>query len=133
MFRFRRTSVVLAGSAFLALGIAGCAEQPKSAAISPNAVMETSGDQTLTWNAPSAGKLTVYDNSSGKIVYGATVTRDQAVKVDVENNRITLDTQIVDESSLHPGDQYRIYFEPTQTVERTATIETNSVETMHDH
>jgi hypothetical protein len=132
MTRLRQTVVALSASGIMGMGIMGCAGDPKAAPISPNAEMETQGDQTLTWNAPSAGKLTVYDNTSGKIVYGSPVKKDEAVKVDVDNNRVTLDTQTVEESTLHRGDQYRIYFEPTTVVERTATVETNSVETVHD-
>jgi hypothetical protein len=51
--------------------------------------------------------------------------------VDVDRNRIMLDNQIVNENSLHAGDQYKIYFEPTDTIEKTSSIETNSVETVH--
>jgi hypothetical protein len=112
------------------MSLAGCmGERPDP--VSPAATLETSGDKNLTWTATSAGKLTVYDDNTQKIVYGATLNQGQTVKVDVDNNRITLDSTTVGENSLHGGDQYKIYFEPTSTVSKTSTVETNSVETVH--
>ena len=130
MTRMHRIVLATGGCLSLVLGMIGCAvEQPQ--AMSPNAVMETSGDKNLTWSAESAGNLTVYDQNTEKIVYGTTIRTGQNVAVDVDLNRVTLDSKVVSENTLHRGDQYRIFFEPTGTVEKTSTIEThvNSVET----
>ena len=130
MTRVRQIAVASFGSIALAIGLAGCAgNRPET--IGANAVMETSGDKTLTWTASSSGNLTVYDQSSDKIAYGATVAAGQSVKVDVDSNRIMLDSQIVSENSLHGGDQYKIYFEPTGTVQSESTVESHSVQTVH--
>ena len=131
MSRLRQIAMAATGCVSLVFGLAGCmANRPES--ISPNAVMETSGDKTLTWTASSAGNMTVWDQNADKIVYGAAVRSGQSVNVDVDRNRIMLDNQIVNQNSLHGGDQYRIFFEPTSTVEKTSTIRTDTVETVHD-
>jgi hypothetical protein len=130
MSRLRQIVVSMGVCVPMVIGMAGCMnEQPDP--ISPSAVMETSGNADLTWTASSAGKLTVFDQNTQKIAYGADLTTNQSVKVDVDNNRITLDSQVVSENSLHRGDQYKIYFEPTNSVTKTSTVETNSVETVH--
>ena len=130
MTRLSQIAVAAVGCLSLVTGLTGCmANRPDE--ISPNAVMETSGDKSLTWTASSAGKMTVWDQSTDKIVYGSTVNQGQSVGVDVDRNRIMLDSQIVNENSLHAGDQYKIYFEPTSTVEKTSSVETNTVETVH--
>jgi hypothetical protein len=131
MTRLRNIAVIAAGSAILALGMVGCMpEQPDP--ISPKAMMETSGDNLLAWSSPSAGRLTILDKNTDKIIYASNVNSGQAVKIDVPANRVTMDGQIVAETVLHGGDQYRIYFEPTTTIEKTSTVETNSVETVHE-
>jgi hypothetical protein len=130
MSPLRQIALAGAGCFSLLAGLAGCIpDRPEE--ISPNAVMETSGDRTVTWTASSSGKMTVYDQNTGKIVYGATVHDGQSVRVDADNNRISLDGQVVNENSLHGGDQYKIFFEPTSRVEKTSTVETNTVETVH--
>jgi hypothetical protein len=132
MTRLRQIAVAAVGSFSLVLGLAGCMpERPDS--ISPNAVMETSGNSSLTWTASSSGNVTVFDQSTDKIVYGAKVNHGQALDVDVDKNKILLDGELVSENSLHRGDQYRIFFEPTSTtrVETNSTVETNTVETSH--
>jgi hypothetical protein len=131
MTRLRQIAIASLGSLALSITMVGCMGSHPDA-ISANAVMETSGDKTLTWTASSPGRLTVYDKSSDKIVYGATVAAGQAVKVDVDNNRVMLDSQVVSENSLHGGDEYKIYFEPTATVQSSEqTIESRSVQTVH--
>ena len=105
MIRIRQIAVASVGSAILAIGAVGCMqEQPEP--VSPKAMMETSGDKVITWSAPSAGRLTIIDKNTNKIVYGSTVAGGQAVKVDVDVNHIMLDSQVVSENSLHGGDQY---------------------------
>jgi hypothetical protein len=132
MTRLRQIAVATAGCVTLVFGLAGCMpERPES--ISPNAVMETSGDKTLTWTASSSGRLTVWDKNTDKIVYGTRVKSGQSVNVDVDRNKIMLDDQLVDQGSLHAGDQYRLFFEPTSTVESNSRIETNTVETVHEN
>ena len=122
MNRLHQIVVATGGCLSLVLGIAGCAtERPE--AMSPNAVLETSGDKNLTWTAQGAGNLTVYDQNTEKIVYGTTITPAQNVAVDVDMNRVTLDSKVVSENTLHRGDQYRIFFEPTGVIAKTSTIE----------
>ena len=117
MTRVRQIAVASFGSIALAIGLAGCAgNRPET--IGANAVMETSGDKTLTWTASSSGNLTVYDQSSDKIAYGATVAAGQSVKVDVDSNRIMLDSQIVSENSLHGGDGTAAFDGPDTFLDR---------------
>src|SRR5258708_33679833 len=106
MARLRQIAVAV-GSLSLFFGLAGCMpDRPDS--ISSNAVLETSGNQTLTWSASSAGNVTVFDRSTDKVVYGAKVNRGQSVNVDVDKNKILLDNEVVSENSLHLSDNYRI-------------------------
>jgi hypothetical protein len=131
MTRLRQFAITSLGTIALSVGLVGCAET-RPEAVSANAVMETSGDKTLTWTAASPGRVTVFNQSTDKIVYGATVASGQSVKVDVDGNRIMLDSQVVSENSLHGGDEYKIYFEPTATVQSSeSTIESHSVQTVH--
>jgi hypothetical protein len=116
MTRLRQIAVASLGCFGLVAGLAGCMEnRPDS--ISPNAMMETSGDKSLTWTASGYGRITVWDQNTDKIVYGTTIKSGQSVNVDVDRNRIMLDNQIVNENSLHGGDQYKIYFEATNSVD----------------
>jgi hypothetical protein len=66
-------------------------------------------------------------------VYGTKIHRGQSVDVDTQKNMVMLDNQVVSQNSLHPGDEYRIYFDPTTTVETNSTVETDTVETSHSH
>jgi hypothetical protein len=131
MTRVRQIAVVGFGSLGLFLGLAGCAGGPRPDPISPGSVMETAGDKTLSWTSSGSGRVTVYDQSAARIVYGADVRNGQTVSVDQDHNRILFDSQLVSENSLHLGDEYRIYFQPTSTVHTESTVDSHTVETTH--
>ena len=130
MSGLRQIALSLAGSVALFAGVQGCASNHPDE-VGANAVMETSGDKVVTWSASANGKVTVFDENSDKIVYGGQIMTGQGIRVDVDNNRVLLDSQTVSENSLHRGDQYRIYFEPIGVVTRSQTIESNTVQTSH--
>jgi hypothetical protein len=130
MTRVRQFAVTGIGCVGLFLGLAGCADT-RPDPISPGSVMESAGDKTLSWSASGTGRVTVYDQSAARIIYGADVHTGQTVTVDQEHNRIMLDSQLVNENGLHGGDEYRIYFQPTTTVNTESTVESHTVETTH--
>jgi hypothetical protein len=129
MTGFRHFAAVTASGILLAVG-AGCASQPDS--VSPTAVKEVEGNRNLSFEAPSNGRVTVFDSDSQHIAYSADIMKGNAVMVDNDNNRITLNGQTAVENSLHKGDNYRIFFDPSSVTDRTSRVQTDTVETSHD-
>jgi hypothetical protein len=126
-----RHFAVAAASGLLLLGVVGC-QHDRPETLSPNAMMQVEGNKSLNFDAPSDGKVTVYNSDTDHIVYASEIKKSQNINVDVENNRISLNGQTAVENNLHKGDQYRIFFEPTSVTERTSRVQTDTVESSHD-
>ena len=100
-------------TAGLLIGVSGCSEAPKN--ISKSAMIVGSGSGSLSYNPTQPGTVTVYNNTWDKIVYTGQVEPNKPLRVDAENNRISIGDRTVSERNLGNWDQYRIYFEPSPT------------------
>ena len=132
MTGIRHIAVVAASGLMLGLGIVGCESQERPEAISPNATKVLEGNKTLSFEAPSDGRVTLYDGDTNHIVYSSEMTKGQSLMADVDNNRITLNGQTAVQNNLHKGDEYRVFFEPSTVTDKTSRIQTDTVETTHD-
>lgn len=92
---------------FLAVG---CAHE-RHDEIPPSAVMVAEGDKTLSYTAPSSGRVYVFDTVDNRMVYAGDVVRGQAVSLDLETNKLTIDGRTVSEKSLQNGHRHRIFFD----------------------
>src|ERR1700733_11939727 len=90
MTGFRHFAVVAASGILLSIG-AGCAHE--SEAVSPNAIKEVEGNKNLNFQAPNDGRITVYDSDTDHIAYASEIRKGEALTVDSDNNRISLNGQ----------------------------------------
>ena len=97
----------------LALAIfSGCATDAFSN-IPANATVASSGNDHLSYTAPSFGRIWVYDATNDRIDYSGPIAMNEAVKVDPNSNSITINGRVVADT-LTPGVHHRIYFVPAQ-------------------
>jgi hypothetical protein len=97
----------------LALAIfSGCAVDRLSN-IPSNATIASSGNDHLSYTAPSYGTIWVYDVSNDRIDYSGPVSMNEAVTVDPSANSVTINGRIVADK-VDQGAQHRIYFVPSQ-------------------
>jgi hypothetical protein len=93
----------------LALAIfTSCASDPMSN-IPPNATIASSGNDQLTYTAPTYGRIWVYDVTNDRIDYSGPLRANEAVTVDPKNNTVTINGRIVSDT-LVQGAQHRVYF-----------------------
>lgn len=97
----------------LALAIfSGCAFDQLSN-IPANATIASSGNDHLSYTAPSYGRLWVYDVSNDRIDYSGPIRMNEAVVVDPNSNSVTINGRIVADK-VNQGAQHRIYFVASQ-------------------
>jgi len=109
----RTRSLALPITLTLALAIlSGCAMDPLSN-IPSNATIASSGNDHLSYTAPSYGRIWVYDVTNDRIDYSGPLRTNEAVTVDPSSNSITINGRIVSDT-LAQGAQHRIYFVPSQ-------------------
>jgi hypothetical protein len=97
----------------LALAIfSGCATDPLSN-IPSNATIASSGNDHLSYTAPSYGRIWVYDVTNDRIDYAGPLRANEAIIVDPSSNSVTIDGRIVSDT-LAQGAKHRIYFVPAQ-------------------
>jgi len=97
----------------LGLGIiSGCAMDPLSN-IPSNATIASSGNDQLTYTAPSYGRIWVYDVTNDRIDYSGPLRMNEAVTVDPKSNTVTINGRIVSDT-LMQGAQHRVYFVSSQ-------------------
>src|SRR5688572_25081569 len=102
-----------ASVAFASLLIGGCvADKPD---IPEEAILRTEGQQNVSFMAPSEGMVYVYDSSSNRLVYSGRMEEGSTIRVDPDNGRIMLGSQLASEKSIIRGNNFRIYFEPDTT------------------
>jgi hypothetical protein len=92
--------------------LGGCATDAFSN-IPGNATVASSGNDHLSYTAPSFGRIWVYDATNDRIDYSGPISMNQAVKVDPGSNTIRIDDRVVADK-LTQGAQHRIYFVPEQ-------------------
>jgi len=90
----------------------GCATDPLSN-IPSNATIASSGNDHLSYTAPSYGRIWVYDVTNDHIDYSGPLRTNEAITVDPRTNSVTINGSIVTDI-LVQGAQHRIYFVPSQ-------------------
>ncbi len=97
---------VIAGLA-LAL-LSGCAMDQLSN-IPGNAIVASSGNEHLSYTAPSDGRIWVYDVTNDRIDYSGLVSMNDAIIVDPNSRSVSIDGRIVNDK-VNSSAQHRIYF-----------------------
>jgi hypothetical protein len=92
--------------------LSGCATDAFSN-IPGNAIVASSGDDHLSYTAPSYGRIWVYDASNDRIDYSGPIAVNEAVTVDPRSNSVKINDRVVADT-LTPGVHHRIYFVPAQ-------------------
>jgi len=111
MIRTRFFALPLTGALALMI-LSGCATDAFSN-IPGNATIASSGNDHLSYTAPSYGRIWVYDASNDRIDYSGPISMNQMVKVDPGTNAVTINGQVVADKLIQ-GAQHRIYFVPAQ-------------------
>src|SRR5918993_5168174 len=90
----------------------GC--QPERHEVVPStALLGAEGDDRLTFTSDGPGTVYIFDQSDNKLLYSGHVTSRRQVVVDPKSNQITVDGLLVQDKSLRPGNQRKIFFRPT--------------------
>jgi hypothetical protein len=96
----------------LALAIfTGCATDPLNS-IPSNATIASSGNDQLTYTAPTYGRIWVFDVTNDRIDYSGPLRANEGVTVDPKNNSVTINGRVVVDT-LVQGAQHRVYFAPS--------------------
>jgi hypothetical protein len=101
------------------------ARTPIPAGVPNDATMTMTGNAQLRYDAPSDGRVFIYDHTANKVLYDGVVRRGELVEVDSPHNRILVGGRIVSERDLKPGHDKEIYFRPEPTP--TGTVEERTV------
>lgn len=88
--------------------ISGCATDPMNN-IPSNATIASSGNDHLTYTAPTYGRIWVYDVTNDRIDYSGPLQANEAVSVDPKTNTVTINGRVVSDT-LVQGAQHRVYF-----------------------
>lgn len=105
---------VALSSVFLFLLFNGCmSERPPD--IPANAQIASSGNDRLTYTAPTDGRIWVFDTANDRIDYAGPVHANQSLVVDPKANQITIDGQVREEKTLASGAEHKIFFQPGES------------------
>jgi hypothetical protein len=99
-------------SALAVVILSGCATDRWSN-IPANATVASSGNDHLSYTAPSYGRIWVYDATSDRLDYSGPVSINDTVTVDPATNVVAINSHTVADK-LNQGDQHRIYFVAAQ-------------------
>ena len=106
-------------------GVIGCSSEPTAEQVPVNAQLLVQGDQELTYTAQRNGEIFVYDSSDKKLLYSGKIDKGQTIAIDPDEDRITVDNQLVLEKDINAGNRHRIYFkeDPKSSLENARVIE----------
>lgn len=102
-------SSVLAASA---MTVVGCAPE-RHDVVPDTAMLGAEGEKRLSYMTDGPGTLYIYDQTDSKLLYSGQVESRRQVTVDPERNEVSVDGVLVQDKSLRPGNNRKIYFEPT--------------------
>jgi hypothetical protein len=95
-----------------AMAVTGCAPE-RHEVVPSSALLGAEGNQRLTFTSDGPGTIYIYDQSDDKLLYSGHVPGRRQIAVDPERNEITVDGVLVQDKSLRPGNNRKIYFTPT--------------------
>jgi hypothetical protein len=78
--------------------------------IPANAQEMVSGNDRMTFTSTGPGTVLVEDVSNSSIVYRGRVSTGDTVVLDPRNNKLTLNSTVISDQTLHGGDEFRIFF-----------------------
>lgn len=113
----------------LSLVVSGCATVEAHPEIPGAALMGSEGNGRLTYRAPEAGTIYVYNVPDKQTIYSGRVEAGEMVTVNPNDDRITVDGRIVSEQELDDDTIRRLYFKPeSRTGEQRIRIEERRIE-----
>lgn len=121
MFRLSQIAVPVLGAVVLA-GVGGCTHE-RHAEIPATAAEVSTGTMAVSATATHAGDVYIYDASSDKMIYTGQVKAGQMVKVEAEQNRVTLDGRTLTERDLPNDHQYKIFFDSNAAAMQPAAMQ----------
>ena len=111
MIRMRSLSLPLMWALALAI-LSGCATD-RSSNIPANATVASSGNDHLSYTAPSYGRIWAYDVTNDRIDYSGPIAMNEEVKVEPSTFSVKINDRVVADK-LAQGAQHRIYFLPAE-------------------
>jgi len=106
-----RRAAVAAMCGMASIAFVACANETVD--VPSNAQEMASGNSRIAFTATEPGDVLIEDVTNQSVVYRSHVRDGDIVDVDPSTNQVTLNGTVVENQSLHNGDQYRIYFTPT--------------------
>ncbi|HEX4053276.1 MAG TPA: hypothetical protein VHX86_03335 [Tepidisphaeraceae bacterium] len=107
MIRTRFFALPVAAAMALAF-MGGCAMDQLSN-IPADATITSSGNEHLSYMAPSGGRIWVYDVTNDRIDYSGPVSMNDSIVVDPHDRSVTINGRTVNDK-VSAGAQHRIYF-----------------------
>jgi hypothetical protein len=108
----RRTLALPIIWAFTLVILSGCATEPLRN-IPSSATIAGSGNDQLSFTAPSSGRIWVYDVTYDHIDYFGPLRTNESITVDPRTNSVTINGSTISDI-LVQGAQHRIYFVATE-------------------
>ena len=106
----------------IALVGAGCMNE-RHPDIPMDATLMTEGQKDLTFRATEPGTVYVYNRNDNKMVYSGELERGEALSVDPDKNRITINGRTVLEKGVDDNETLRVFFKPRVVAREHVIIE----------
>jgi hypothetical protein len=106
-----RILTLTAPFALALMSLSGCMENRRSE-IPNSATLASSGNTRVTYTAPQAGTIWIYDAQNDKIDYSGPIDMNQSVVIDPPTRQITIEGRIVSDQVISAGDEHRIFYRP---------------------
>ena len=111
MFKRNLHRVALAAMCGVAsVAFVACASEPLN--IPNNAQEMAAGNGHISFTATEPGDVLIEDATNSSVAYRSHLNAGDTISVDPSANQVTMNSTVVENDSLHNGDQYRILFSP---------------------
>ena len=103
-----RIATLLVG---LVVGVmVGCADHPSE--VPADGVKVAEGNQKLYYKTSEPGTIFVYESPDNRLIYRGAVKRGDAVELNTNDDRISVNGKTVMEKGLGKGRDYKMFFDP---------------------
>ena len=110
MRNMRTLTIAVLGSVGMCLLATGCAAD-RNQDVPASAKIVAQGEKDLAYRAPEQGTIYVFDKSGQNVLYSGRVQRDDLLKVEAMQDRITLNDRVVMDKQIRDHDAINIFFE----------------------
>jgi hypothetical protein len=110
MRNIRTLTLAMVGSVGMCLLATGCAAD-RNKDVPASAKIVAQGEKDLAYRAPEQGTIYVFDKSGQNVLYSGRVQRDDLLKVEAMQDRITLNDRVVMDKQIRDHDAINIFFE----------------------